>query len=82
MISANFLGLSEDEVGAEEMADVMRELANMVGGNYLARRAAEKWQLGIPSFSPDHDRRVDVSMGLPLSYMGECIGLILLRTVP
>ena len=82
MIAANFLGSDEGEVSAEEVADVMRELANMIGGNYLARLADAKWKLGIPSFSLSHGRGDDGSTGLPLSYMGDCIGVIFLQSVP
>jgi CheY-specific phosphatase CheX len=48
MITANFLGVAQEEVLDEEMEDTLKELANMVGGDYLARMPSENWELGIP----------------------------------
>jgi hypothetical protein len=81
LLAANFLASDEDEVTPEEIADVMRELANMVGGNYLARLKDEQWWLGIPTFSLVERKDEETTLGLPLSYMGECVGSIFMRPV-
>jgi chemotaxis protein CheX len=48
LITANFLGVESEEVTEEEMEDTLKELANMVGGDCLARLPANSWKLGIP----------------------------------
>jgi hypothetical protein len=48
MITANFLGVEQGEVTVEEMEDTLKELANMVGGDCLARLPTNSWELGIP----------------------------------
>jgi CheY-specific phosphatase CheX len=50
MITANFLGVSEQQVEASEVSDTMKELANMVAGEFVARIGQGSWQLGIPGF--------------------------------
>jgi CheY-specific phosphatase CheX len=47
-ITANFLGVEQEEVPLEEMEDTLKELANMVGGDCLVRLPADNWELGIP----------------------------------
>ena len=79
LMAANFLASEEDELTPEEIADVMREMANMVGGNYLARLKDEEWWLGIPTFSLVVSKDEEMTSGLPLLHMGECVGLIFLR---
>jgi hypothetical protein len=59
-ITANFLGVGQEEVAAEEMEDTLKELANMVGGACLARLPSDNWRLGIPTLDqpkidPDDD---------------------------
>ncbi len=51
-LTANFLGVGPEEVAPEEMEDTLKELANMVGGDCLARLPADNWQLGIPKIEP------------------------------
>lgn len=51
-LTANFLGVGQEEVAPEEMEDTLKELANMVGGDCLARLPADNWQLGIPKIEP------------------------------
>ena len=80
LIAANFLGAGEDVVSREEMADVMRELANMVGGNYLGRLPNENWRLAIPEFKVMHGPSGGESSGLSLMYMGELVGIVFLRS--
>jgi CheY-specific phosphatase CheX len=80
LIAANFLGSGEDVISREEVADVMRELANMVGGNYLGRLPNEDWRLGIPEFKVMHGPGGGESSGLSLMYMGELVGVVFLRS--
>jgi len=47
-MTANFLGVGQEEVAVEEMEDTLKELANMVGGACLARLPSDNWGLGIP----------------------------------
>ena len=80
LIAANFLGSGEDEVSRDELADVMRELANMVGGNYLGRLPNQDWRLGIPEFKVMRGPSGGESSGLSLMYMGELVGVVFLRS--
>lgn len=48
IITANFLGVGQEEVVLEEMEDTLKELANMVGGDCLSRLPPDNWKLGIP----------------------------------
>jgi hypothetical protein len=48
IITANFLGVGQEEVVVEEMEDTLKELANMVGGDCLSRLPPDNWKLGIP----------------------------------
>lgn len=78
MITANFLGGNEKEVTNEEVEDVMRELANMAGGNYL-RRTKGNWQLGIPSLGRFEDAAGGAPARLALSCLGEYVGTVILH---
>ena len=83
MITANFLSKDEDEVVSEEMEDVIKELANMVGGNYMSRIESEGWQLGIPwSFDKLEDVREGEYPGMDLAYLGERVGMVDFQTIP
>lgn len=48
MITANFLGVGQKEVAAEQMEDTLKEFTNMVGGDLLSRMPSINWELGIP----------------------------------
>jgi hypothetical protein len=48
MITANLLGVNEDQVGEDDLLDALRELANMIGGNCQAYVSDEGWSLGLP----------------------------------
>jgi CheY-specific phosphatase CheX len=50
LITANFLGVNEQQVQAGEVSDTMKELANMVAGEFVARIGQGHWRLGIPGF--------------------------------
>ena len=82
MITANFLSKHEDEVVSEEMEDVMKELANMVGGNFMSRIQDEGWQLGIPSLRPSEKENEGSPSIMALSYLGEGAGWVDFRTIP
>lgn len=80
MATANFLGLNEEQVQTEDIADVMRELANIVGGDFLGRLSQHKLQLGIPSCEPFEGNMDAVHSKLELSFMGEFAGVVLWKT--
>jgi|WetSurMetagenome_2_1015567.scaffolds.fasta_scaffold40906_4 hypothetical protein len=80
MATANFLGLDEEEVQDEDVADVMRELANMVGGDFLGRLEGEQLQLGIPSFEPFEGNMDTVPTKVELSFMSAFVGVVLWET--
>jgi hypothetical protein len=80
MAAANFLGLDEEEVQDEDLADVMRELANMVGGDFLGRLGGGQLQLGIPSFEPFEGKMDTVPSKVELSFMGDFAGVVLWET--
>ncbi|MGV8075280.1 MAG: chemotaxis protein CheX [Syntrophobacteraceae bacterium] len=80
MITANFLGSSEEGVRVEEVEDVMKELANMVGGNYMRRTAQESWQLGIPSTGSCEDESAEDSERLYLAFLGEYVGTVTIKS--
>lgn len=50
MITADFLGVSENELSVPEIEDAMKELANMVAGELAGRLGEGSWRLGIPTF--------------------------------
>jgi CheY-specific phosphatase CheX len=50
MLTANFLGVDEDELSVDEIGDAMKELANMVAGEFAVKLGQGSWQLGIPGF--------------------------------
>jgi CheY-specific phosphatase CheX len=50
MITADFLGVKEDQLSLQEIADAMKELANMVAGELASRLGEAAWRLGIPVF--------------------------------
>jgi CheY-specific phosphatase CheX len=80
MATANFLGTDEEAVQTEDVADAMRELANMVGGDFLDRLGGNQLQLGIPSFEPYEGEMESVHSKLELSFMGDFAGVVLWET--
>jgi hypothetical protein len=52
IITGNFLGVGQEQVSLEQMEDTLKELANMIGGDCLARLPANNWELGIPKLEP------------------------------
>ncbi|MHC1745237.1 MAG: chemotaxis protein CheX [Syntrophobacteraceae bacterium] len=80
MAAANFLGLDEEQVQAEDIADVMRELANIVGGDFLGRLKRDRLQLGIPSFEPFEGDMDGMPSKVELSFMGDFAGVVIWET--
>ncbi len=79
MITANLVGVDEDEVKSDDLEDTMKELANMIGGNFQARIEDKSWLLGIPSFDLGENVDVNEEEGLAFSYLGDPAGLVTLR---
>ncbi len=53
-ITANFLGLDEDEIGDAQERDTVKEALNMIGGHMLSLMdKPEGFQLGIPEIIPE-----------------------------
>lgn len=77
MAAANFLGIDEEEIQEEDLDDVMRELANMVGGNFLDRLDEDGFHLGIPSFEAYEGEMEAVSSRVQLAFMGDFAGVVL-----
>jgi hypothetical protein len=50
MITANFLGVEETGLSVAEIADTMKELANMTAGEFVAKFNGSSWRLAIPGF--------------------------------
>jgi hypothetical protein len=79
MITAGFLGTAEEQVEAEEIEDTMKELANMVGGNFLSRLKEKSWRLGIPGFrllESDEAQEEQSPSELSLYFFGEPVGVV------
>lgn len=75
MISANMLGVEEQEVTSEDLEDTMKEFANMVGGNYKARvDINNQWELGIPRFRQLDNAEGSSGSGLVFSCYGRPMG--------
>jgi CheY-specific phosphatase CheX len=72
IITANFMGVDEEKVTVEQMADTIRELANMAAGDFLMRENVGKWELGVPSFelvtTEDKKYPDEESIDIRLSY--------------
>lgn len=82
MIAANFLGIEETLVKSEELEDVLKELANMSGGNYLSRTDSGSWELGIPSSRKLSESSDTFLRGSPMDTMGEPAGLVFIEITP
>lgn len=75
MISANMLGVEEQEITSEDLEDTMKEFANMVGGNYKARvDINNQWELGIPRFREHGNAAGSSGSGLVFSCYGRPMG--------
>ncbi len=77
MLTANFLGIEENQVKDDDLEDSLKELANMVGGGYHARINDPDWQLGIPKVWKLGVEGVDTTQapaGLGFAFFGESAG--------
>jgi CheY-specific phosphatase CheX len=80
-ITANLLAQGEDEVSPEQMEDTLKEVANMIGGNFVARVEEADLRLGIPRFeslSGESPRTAEDSLVVYAD--GEPSGLVLLES--
>lgn len=85
MITANLLGIEEDQVNEDFLEDSLRELANMVGGGYHAHMHSTEWQLGIPKASriaPDGKEAARTVEVLRFGFFGEPAGTAYLQYLP
>ncbi|MEN6483487.1 MAG: chemotaxis protein CheX [Syntrophobacteraceae bacterium] len=80
MITANLLGIDEEAVTTEDLEDTLKELANMVGGNYQARLADTSWRLGIPSLVQADEPCGGGASELVFSCFGEPAGALEFRS--
>lgn len=79
MITANLLGLDEDDVAMEDLEDTLKELTNMVGGNYQARLTDAAWRLGIPRLERPEQGATACASDLVFSCFGEPAGALELQ---
>ncbi|MEN6437945.1 MAG: chemotaxis protein CheX [Syntrophobacter sp.] len=84
MITANLLGIDEEQVGEDDLRDTLRELTNMVGGSYHARMKNHEWSLGIPrAWKIEEMAGAEPgATGLRFSSYGEPIGAAALEFLP
>lgn len=77
-ITANLLAMDEEEVEAEDLDDMMKELANMIGGNFQARIEESGWLLGIPAIESTGERPLQ-GEAMEFSCFGEPSGAVALQ---
>ena len=59
-ITANFLGLREEEIDERQKRDTVKETLNMIGGNTLSHSDRKSvFKLGIPKLIEEHDLAYD-----------------------
>jgi CheY-specific phosphatase CheX len=76
MAAANFLGVDDDKVDESEVLDVVREMANMVGGGFIENAGENGARLGIPTFRRSEGEISDSGEGFPFSFMGDFAGVV------
>jgi hypothetical protein len=79
MITADFLGIEQDQIKDDDIEDCMKELANMVGGGYHAKINDVHWRLGIPKawrIGQDVRDTVEATAGLEFGFFGQSAGSI------
>lgn len=79
LITANLLGMDEEAVTHDDMEDTMKELANMVVGNYQSRLGGGTWELGIPSTGRPESGAESREVGLIFGFLGEPSGVVTVR---
>lgn len=84
MITANLLGIDEEDLSEEDLVDSLQELANMIGGGYHGRINSAEWQLGIPkAWKLGNETGCTVkSSGLRIGCSGEPVGSAVLSYLP
>lgn len=77
MITANLLGKMDEEVNHEEIADAIKELANMVGGSFIFQGGLKDFKLSLPDFTNlTEDRQPAPRSGIPFYFDGDLFGLV------
>lgn len=76
MAAANFLGVDDDKVDESEVMDVVREMANMVGGGFIENAGDHGARLGIPTFRRADGDISENDEGVPFSFMGDFAGVV------
>jgi CheY-specific phosphatase CheX len=85
LITANFLGVEENQLTDSDLKDSLKELANMVGGGFHARVNGVGWQLGIPRvwrLESEGTDEVQAADRLVFDYFGEPAGFALIHYLP
>jgi len=85
MITANFLGINEDQVEEDDIQDSIKELTNMVGGGYHVRTSNTDYELGIPRAWRIVDKEHaagNEDEGLYFGSLDELVGCALLKFMP
>ncbi len=85
MITANFLGIEEDQVDDDDLEDSLKELTNMIAGGYHAHINDVDWQLGIPrarKIGPEEMDTAQAAAGLGFAFFGEPAGSALVNYLP
>jgi len=77
--AANFLGVDESEVTSYDIEDVVKEIANMIGGSFMTMLENGDWRLGIPSMRHlESGREAHDPDAMPISHFGEQVGAVTL----
>ena len=85
MITANFLGIEEDQVDDDDLEDSLKELTNMIAGGYHAHINDVDWQLGLPrarKIGPGEMDTAQAAAGLGFAFFGESAGSALVNYLP
>lgn len=79
LITANLLGMDEGAVTADDMEDTMKELANMVVGDFQTRLVNGVWEMGIPATGVPGRGGKGREAGLIFGLLGEPSGVVILQ---
>jgi CheY-specific phosphatase CheX len=82
MAAANFLGVDDDRIDESEVMDVIREMANMVGGGFIESAGENGARLGIPTFRRAEGEVSENMDGVPFSFMGDFAGIVSWKMTP
>lgn len=81
-ITANLLGIDEEKVSQDDLEDSIKELTNMVGGNFQGRLKGNVWQLGIPYYGSLAGESTQKETGFSFSCFDEPAGIVTWRVEP